>query len=73
MSKSKLRVVVNGVSFYTTETAIKRGVGDFSLINTAVQLCRADMGKSLGMARTYAIYDSKMNKTSYDVQISKVQ
>ena len=27
-----IRVIVNGVSFYTTAAQIKRGVGDFSLL-----------------------------------------
>jgi len=45
----KYRVIVNGVSFYTSGAAIKRGVGD-----------------------SIHLYDHKMNKVSYDVQISKV-
>ena len=68
----KYRVIVNGVSFYTTGAAIKRGVGDFSLVNTAVQLCFKNMGKSHGYAQSFQVYDDKMRQTSYDVQISRV-
>jgi len=66
-----IRVIVNGVSFYTTAAQIKRGVGDFSLVNTAVQLCYKNMGKSTGYGQTFRVYDSKMNVTAYDVQISR--
>ena len=69
---SKIRAIVNGVSFYTNDASIKRGVGDFSLINTAVQLCRDEMGKGLGLAKTFAIYDSKMQKTEISVQLTRV-
>ena len=69
----KYRVIVNGVSFYTSAAAIKRGVGDYSLINTAVRLCAEEMGNSEGFGKSYTIYDSKMRKTSFDVQISKVR
>jgi len=66
-----IRVIVNGVSFYTTGAQIKRGVGDFSLINTAVQLCYKNMGKSRGFGQTFRVYDDKMRMTQYDVQISR--
>ena len=66
-----IRVIVNGVSFYTTAARIKRGVGDFSLVNTAVQLCYKNMGKSTGYGQTFRVYDDKMRMTSYDVQITK--
>lgn len=68
----KYRVIVNGVSFYTTVAAIKRGVGDSIAVNAAVRLCAEEMGKSLGMGKTFVFYDNKMNKSSFDVQISKV-
>jgi len=71
----KYRVVVNGVSFYTSAAAIKRGVGDFSSINCVVRLCAEEMetSKSVGFGKTYSFYDNKMNRTTYDVQISKVK
>jgi len=66
-----IRVIVNGVSFYTTGAQIKRGVGDFSLVNTAVQLCYKNMGKNRGHGQTFRVYDDKMRMTAYDVQISR--
>ena len=66
-----IRVIVNGVSFYTTGAQIKRGVGDFSLVNTAVQLCNKNMGKNRGHGQTFRVYDDKMRMTQYDVQISR--
>jgi hypothetical protein len=68
----KYRVIVNGVSFYTTGAAIKRGVGDHSLQNTALQFALDCMGKDIGIARSVHLYDGKMNKSTFDVQISKV-
>lgn len=68
----KYRVIVNGVSFYSTSAAIKRGVGDSVAVNAAVRLCAEEMGDSLGLGRTFNFYDNKMNKSTYDVQISKV-
>jgi hypothetical protein len=68
----KYRVIVNGVSFYSTATAIKRGVGDSIAVNAAVRLCAEEMGDSLGLGKTFVFYDNKMNKSSFDVQISKV-
>jgi hypothetical protein len=67
-----MRVIVNGVSFYTTESRVKNGVGDFSLINTAVRLCYEEMGKSVGLAKNFTLYDHKMNKTMVSVQIDRL-
>ena len=66
-----IRVIVNGVSFYTTKAQIKRGVGDFSAVNLAVQLCYEKMGTSAGFGQTFRVYDSKMKMVQYDVQISR--
>ena len=68
----KYRVIVNGVSFYTTGAAIKRGVGDFVGVNTVVRQLFGDMHNAIGSASTLTLYDHKMNRVSYDVQISKV-
>lgn len=35
----KLRVIVNGVHFYSTPKAIRNGVGDLYSVNAAVQKC----------------------------------
>ena len=69
---SKIRAIVNGVSFYTTDTGIKRGVGDFSSINTAVQICRNMMGEGFGFGKTFTFYDEKMRKSEISVQLSRV-
>ena len=68
----KYRVSVNGVSFYTTGAAIKRGVGDFVGVNTVVRQLFEDMHNAIGIASTMHVYDHKMNRVSYAVQISKV-
>jgi len=68
----KYRVIVNGVSFYSTATAIKRGVGDSIAVNTAVRLCAEEMGDSLGLGKSLVFYDNKMTKSTFDVQLSKV-
>ena len=68
----KYRVIVKGVSFYTTGASIKRGVGDFVGVNTVVRQLFEDMHNAIGIASTMHVYDHKMNRVSYDVQISKV-
>jgi hypothetical protein len=68
----KYRVIVNGVSFFTTAAAIKRGVGDFVGVNTVVRQLFEDMHNAIGIGSTMTVYDHKMNPVSYDVQISKV-
>jgi hypothetical protein len=68
----KYRVIINGISFYTSRAAIERGVGDNSLQNTALKFALDCMGKSLGIGRSVHLYDSKMNKQTFDVQISRV-
>lgn len=68
-----IRVIVNGVSFYTTGAQIKRGVGSDTMINNVVELAykRMKSEKILGLATTMHAYDHKMNKVSYAVQISQ--
>jgi hypothetical protein len=68
----KYRVIVNGVSFYTSAAAIKRGVGDSINVNIAVRQLFENMFNAIGIGSTIHLYDHKMNKVSYDVQISKV-
>lgn len=70
----KIRAIVNGVSFYTTSTAIKgRRVGDFTLQNDALSYVLECMGKSDGFATTVRYYDHKMQQHKFDVQLSKVR
>jgi hypothetical protein len=69
----KIRAIVNGVSFYTTSTAIKqRRVGDFSLQNDALSYMLECMGKDEGIGRTITFYDNKMKQYKFDIQLSKV-
>ena len=68
----KYRVIVNGVSFYTTGAAIKRGVGDSVSVNVVVRQLFENMFNAIGITSTMHVYDHKMNRVSYDVQISKV-
>lgn len=42
----KLRVIVNGVSFYASANAIAKGVGDDPKINASVKACYADLIQS---------------------------
>jgi hypothetical protein len=69
----KIRAIVNGVSYYTTSTAIKqRRSSDFSMQNDALAYVLVCMGKSDGFARTVRYYDHKMVKHTFDIQLSKV-
>jgi hypothetical protein len=66
-----VRVIVNGVSFYTTKSAIKnRRVGDNSNLNEAIAQLYSNMFNAVGIGTTMHIYDSKMKKHTYDIQIN---
>ena len=70
---NKIRAIVNGVSFYTTRSAIRQGrVGDFIMQNDALSYCLHCMGSSDGFATTVRYYDHKMVQHKYDVQLSVV-
>jgi len=67
-----IRVIVNGVSFYTTKRAIvERRVGDNSNINEAIYQLYSNMFNAVGIGSTISLYDSKMCKHTYDIQINK--
>ena len=69
----KLRAIVNGVSFYTTSTAIKqRRASDFTLQNDALFYVLDCMGKHVGYATTVRYYDTKHKQHNFDIQLSKV-
>jgi hypothetical protein len=69
----KIRAIVNGVHFYTNTTAIrKQTTGDNSLQNSALFFALDCMGKDIGIARTVVLYDGKMKRHSFDVQLSEV-
>lgn len=68
-----LRVIVNGVSFYTSKTAIKnRRIGDDADMNLAVAQLYENMFNASGIGSTMHLYDGKMNKKTYNIQINKV-
>jgi len=68
----KMMVIVNGVSFYTTSTAIKRGVGNNSNVNVAVQQVFADLFNAVGISTTIRLYDHQMKQHTYDIQLRRV-
>ena len=70
---AKIRIIMNGVHFYSNTTAInKRSVGDNDLQNVALKFALDCMGKSVGVGRTVHLYDNKMKKHSFDIQLSVV-
>lgn len=69
----KIRAIVNGISFYTTKTAIKgRRVGDFGLQNDALSYALELMGKNEGIGTTVRYYDHRMVQHKFVIQLSKV-
>lgn len=69
---SKVRLIVNGVSFYTTKAQIKRGVGDNASINMFAQLALEECIREgiAGLGKTYRAYNGNMQYSSYDLQIN---
>ena len=69
----RIRAIVNGVSFYTTRNQLKRHAsGDHSLQNTALFFALDRMGKSHGIGTTVVLYDAKMKRHSFVIQLSEV-
>ena len=70
--REKIRVIVNGVSFYTTKAQIKRGVGDNASINMFVQMALEECIRQgiAGFGRVYRAYNGNMKSTQYDLQIN---
>lgn len=69
----KIRVILNGVSFYTTRADIrKRRVGDLGMQNDALFYALDLMGKNGGIGTTVKYYDNKMDQHKFDIQLSKV-
>jgi hypothetical protein len=67
-----VRVIVNGISFYTTKSRIKsRTIGSDSTMNLAVAQLYENMHNAIGISNRMHVYDGKMNKVSYDIQINK--
>ena len=68
----KINVIVNGISFYTTSAAIKRGVGNNSNVNVAIRQVFADMHNAIGIGTTVRLYDHQMKQHTYDIQLRKM-
>ena len=68
----KYRVIVNGVSFYTTKRQIDSGVGSDTTINLAVSAAMVSMGRSRGIGTTIGVYDGKMQRHDVAVQIDRL-
>jgi len=69
----KYRVIVNGVSFYTSAAAIKRGVGDSVSVNAVVRQLFETMFNATGIGSTMRVYDDRMKHQVFDVQITKLK
>ena len=66
------RVIVNDVSFYTTEKRIKdRAVGSNSMLNEAIYQLYSNMFNAVGIGSTTVVYDSKMKRHSFAIQINR--
>jgi hypothetical protein len=69
----KIRVICNGVSFYTSKKAIQeRRVGDFGLQNDALKYALEQMGTNQGIGTTVRYYDHKMKQEVFNIQLSVV-
>jgi hypothetical protein len=70
-----IRVIVNGVSFYTTKSRIESGVGSNTSVNLAVrsvyELMKTSKTKLNGIGSRIAVYNHKMEQEYFDVQIDK--
>ena len=67
----KIRVICNGVSFYTSKKAIQeRRVGDFGLQNDALSYALERMGTNDGIGTTVRYYDHKMEQKIFQIQLS---
>ena len=70
-----IRVIVNGVSFYTTKSRIESGVGSNTSVNMAVrsvyELMKTSKTKLNGIGSRIAVYNHKMEQEYFDVQIDK--
>ena len=70
---AKIRAIVNGVSYYTNHSALRSQTSScHSMQNTALFHALDKMGKNLGVATTVTLYDNKMKRHSYDIQLCVV-
>ena len=69
----KIRVIVNGVCFYTSRSAIKeRRVGSYTLQNDALSYALEKMGTNDGIGTTVRYYDHKMEQKIFQIQLNVV-
>jgi len=70
---AKIRVIVNGVSYYSTTTALKKQTSScHDMQNTALAFALDVMGigENLGIAKTVILYDGKMKRHEFDIQLT---
>lgn len=66
-----IRVIVDGVSFYTTKKRIVEGVGDNATVNQAVRAVYGLLRKNdTGAGSRVAVYNHKMQQQYFDIQIT---
>lgn len=69
----KMQVIVNGISFYTSKRALReRRVGSDSNLNVALSQVYENLFNAVGICTTISLYDSKMRKHTYDIQMRKL-
>jgi len=70
---AKIRAIVNGISYYTSTAALKKQTSSaHTMQNTALFFALDKMGKNMGVATTVVLYDNKMHRHSFDVQLTVV-
>jgi len=68
---AKIRVIVNGVSYFSTTTALKKQTSScHSMQNAALAFALDVMGKNLGLGKTVILYDGKMKRHEFDIQLT---
>jgi hypothetical protein len=66
-----VRVIVNGVSFYTTKRALRDGrVGDNYNLNRILQSLYGDLHNAVGIGTRINTFDHNKKSVVYDIQIS---
>jgi hypothetical protein len=69
-NSQRIRVILNGVGFVTTVQ--EAGNMPFVSQNTAVYVALNRMDKSTGIATTVTVYNHKMEREQFDVQVDLV-
>lgn len=60
----KYRLIIDGISFYTTDKQITDGIGDNVKLNDACQMARSEMlhNEALGLMSTFGIYQIQIDQ-----------